>query len=127
MLSLYLFNESNASFDSKKSLKFSIPAFLYFINNNLAIYIQLYMDPTSYQILVNLKIVSTALLYYLIMGKGISKLKWFSLMLLFLAGTFYVYGNLMNEAESKSNTQIFVTNKGFGNVLDLPFLTRKKT
>jgi solute carrier family 35 (probable UDP-sugar transporter), member A4 len=58
----------NFSFSFKTSLYFSLPSILYFINNNLAVYMQLYMDPMSYQILSNLKIVSTAVLYFLIIG-----------------------------------------------------------
>ncbi|CAF0876634.1 unnamed protein product [Brachionus calyciflorus] len=82
------------SLSTKKSVYFSIPAFLYFINNNLAVYIQLFMDSTSYQMLSNLKIFTTAILYYLIIGKRISKIKWFSLTLLFASGVFYSIANL---------------------------------
>jgi len=100
-----------------KSLYFAFPAVLYCINNNLgnkifqfyknkfcflksfvistvAIYIQLYMDSTSYQMLSNLKIFSTAILYYFIMGKSLNKKKWFALSLLFVAGIFYSIANL---------------------------------
>ena len=77
-----------------KSLHFSIPAFLYFINNNLAVYIQLYMDSTSYQMLSNFKILTTAVLYYLIIGKKMNRAKWISLVILFLSGVFYSLGNL---------------------------------
>ena len=81
-------------FSFSKSLYFAIPAILYFINNNLAVYIQLYMDSTSYQMLSNFKIFTTAILYYLIMKQSLSNIKWFSLTLLFFAGVFYVFGNL---------------------------------
>ena len=79
----------------RKSLHFSIPAFLYFINNNLAVYIQLYMDATSYQMLSNLKIFTTACLYYFFIGgQNLSKSKLIALVLLFIAGLIYSFANL---------------------------------
>lgn len=85
---------STSYFSLKKSIKFAIPAFLYFVNNNLAVYIQLYMDSTSYQLLSNLKILTTAIMYYFIIGRQISKTRWLSLVLLFFSGIFYSFGNL---------------------------------
>ena len=85
---------SSHNISSYDSLKYAIPAFLYFINNNLAVYIQLFMDSTSYQMMSNLKIFSTAVLYYLIMGKSLTKIKWMSLCLLFFAGIFYSLANI---------------------------------
>jgi hypothetical protein len=35
----------------RQSLAYSIPGILYFLNNNLAVHMQLHMDPASYQIL----------------------------------------------------------------------------
>ncbi|XP_010218557.1 PREDICTED: probable UDP-sugar transporter protein SLC35A4 isoform X3 [Tinamus guttatus] len=42
---------------------FALSALLYAANNNLVVHMQLFMDPSTYQVLSNLKIVSTALLY----------------------------------------------------------------
>jgi solute carrier family 35 (probable UDP-sugar transporter), member A4 len=61
-------DDINVEFSFKNSLYFSIPAALYFINNNLSVLLQLFMDPTTYQMLCNLKIFTTAILYYFIMG-----------------------------------------------------------
>lgn len=88
------FKSLNSIFSIKKSVQFTIPAFLYFINNNLAVYIQLYMDSTSYQLLSNLKILTTAVLYYFIIGRKMTKIRWFSLILLFFSGLFYSVGNV---------------------------------
>lgn len=92
------FKQTSKNFSFINSLNFAVPAILYFINNNLAVYIQLYMDSTSYQMLSNLKIFSTAVLYYLIMKKKINRVKWFSLCLLFFGGIFYTFGNLKSLA-----------------------------
>lgn len=79
----------------KSSLDFSVPAFLYFVNNNLAVYIQLYMDSTSYQMLSNLKIFTTACLYYFFLGrKAMTPTKVLSLFILFVAGLIYSVANL---------------------------------
>ncbi|RNA43132.1 putative UDP-sugar transporter SLC35A4 [Brachionus plicatilis] len=62
--------------------------------NFKTVYIQLYMDSTSYQLLSNLKILTTAILYYFIIGKKMTKIRWFSLILLFFSGLFYSVGNV---------------------------------
>ncbi|KAK2153327.1 hypothetical protein LSH36_300g01030 [Paralvinella palmiformis] len=51
------------------AMYYSVPGILYFINNNLSIHLQEEMDPATYQILSNLKILSTALLYRVIIKR----------------------------------------------------------
>jgi len=118
----YAFSEDTKPqpFSLSKSLLFSLPALLYFINNNLAVYIQLYMDSTSYQMLTNFKIFTTAIFYHLIMRRRLSKLKWFALSLLFCAGCLYVRGhakfeselNILNDDEASLNSRVFITKTG---------------
>ncbi|KER28567.1 hypothetical protein T265_13549, partial [Opisthorchis viverrini] len=75
-------------------LPFMIPAVLYAVNNNLGIFIQLEMDPATYQVLGNFKILSTAILFRLIIRRPISPIQWFALFLLLSAGfTHSVYLN----------------------------------
>ena len=76
------------------SLPYSIPGLLYFVNNNLAVHMQLQMDPASYQILSNFKIVTTALLYRLIIKQKLSRQQWCAIGLLFFGGLFYSLGEL---------------------------------
>ena len=78
----------------RQSLPYSIPGILYFINNNLAVHMQLQMDPASYQILANFKIFTTAILYRLIMKQKLSRKKWFALSLLFFGGVAYSLGKI---------------------------------
>ena len=92
-------DKQTSKFKFRNSLYFSVPGILYFINNNLAVYIQLYMDSTTYQMLSNFKIFTTAILYYFIMRKSLSRLKWLSLVLLFGAGIFCVFGNLRSVSD----------------------------
>ncbi|CAF0945666.1 unnamed protein product [Didymodactylos carnosus] len=82
----------------RHSLPYSIPAILYFINNNLAVHMQLQMDPTSYQILSNFKILTTAILYRIIMKQYLNKIKWLSLVLLFAGGLSYSLGASRSSA-----------------------------
>lgn len=77
----------------RQSLPYSIPGILYFITNNLAVHIQLQMDPASYQILANFKILTTAILYRLIMKHKLTRQQWFALSLLFFGGLAYSLGN----------------------------------
>lgn len=76
----------------RQSLPYSIPGMLYFINNNLAVHMQVQMDPASYQILSNFKILTTAILYRLIIKKKLTRSQWFALLLLFVGGLAYSIG-----------------------------------
>ncbi|CAF3831149.1 unnamed protein product [Adineta steineri] len=82
----------------KQSLPYSIPGVLYFINNNLAVHMQLYMDPASYQILGNFKILTTAILYRLIIKQNLKRKQWFALFLLFSGGVAYSLGTIRNSS-----------------------------
>lgn len=76
----------------ENSLPYAIPGLLYFINNNLAVHMQLYMDPASYQILSNFKIATTAVLYRIIIKQKLSRQQWIAIALLFFGGFFYSIG-----------------------------------
>lgn len=78
----------------KQSIPYSIPAILYFLNNNLAVHLQLYMDPASYQILSNFKIFTTSILYHLIIKQKLNKQQCFALILLFLSSLIYNFSLL---------------------------------
>lgn len=97
---------------------YAIPAVLYALNNNLVVLMQAYMDPSSYQVLSNLKIASTALLYSFCLGKKLRLAQWFSLLLLMLAGAFHSYGNLdLEEIKAEGESGLRVTAWGLFLVL----------
>lgn len=78
-----------------------VPAVLYALNNNLVVLMQAYMDPSSYQVLSNLKIASTALLYSLCLGKRLRPAQWLGLGLLMGAGMCHTYSSLdLGDPES---------------------------
>uniref|UniRef100_A0A3Q0S888 Solute carrier family 35 member A4 n=1 Tax=Amphilophus citrinellus TaxID=61819 RepID=A0A3Q0S888_AMPCI len=73
---------------------YAVPAILYALNNNLVVLMQAYMDPSSFQVLSNLKIASTALLYSFCLGKRLQPAQWLGLGLLMLAGVCHSYSSL---------------------------------
>ncbi|NXA21844.1 S35A4 protein, partial [Ibidorhyncha struthersii] len=87
---------------------FALSALLYAANNNLVVHMQLFMDPSTYQVLSNLKIVSTALLYSLFLRQRLNARKWLSLFLLVAAGVSYSCGGLQDPG-SPSMMQLHIT------------------
>jgi len=84
---------------------YAVPALIYAINNNLAYYIQLHMDPASFQILSNMKIASTAVLYRVVMKKKIGAIQSFALLLLILAGVSNSIGGSISKRSDTDNEE----------------------
>ncbi|KAH9505125.1 hypothetical protein Btru_059617 [Bulinus truncatus] len=72
-------------------LPFTLPALCYTINNNLAVFMQTQMDPATYVVLGNLKIVTTAILYKIIIRKKFNKVQWMAVSLLTCGGIINSY------------------------------------
>ncbi|NXS50863.1 S35A4 protein, partial [Balaeniceps rex] len=87
---------------------FALSALLYAANNNLVVHMQLFMDPSTYQVLSNLKIVSTALLYSLFLHQRLGMRRWLALFLLVAAGVSYSCGGLQDPG-SHSKMQLHIT------------------
>ncbi|XP_040200744.1 probable UDP-sugar transporter protein SLC35A4 [Rana temporaria] len=94
------------------ALPYAFPAILYGANNNLVIHMQHFMDPSSFQVLSNLKIVSTALLYSIFLGQRLSIRKWFAMFLLTAAGVFYSYGGFQDVEKTSAATQLYISLPG---------------
>jgi UDP-sugar transporter A1/2/3 len=60
----------------------TVPAVLYFIQNNLQYHAVSLLDAATFQVTYQMKILTTALFSVLLLNKTLSKLKWFSLLLL---------------------------------------------
>lgn len=84
----------------RQAAPFALSALLYGANNNLVIYIQRYMDPSTYQVLSNLKIGSTALFYCLCLRHRLSARQGFALLLLMAAGACYAAGGLQDPGNT---------------------------
>ncbi|KAK8967946.1 CMP-sialic acid transporter 4 [Platanthera guangdongensis] len=73
-------NKLSSSFD--EVILYPIPAMLYLIKNLLQYYIFAYVDAPAYQILKNLNIISTGVLYRLFLKKNLSAIQWAAFILL---------------------------------------------
>ena len=63
-------------------LKLGVPSALYVVQNNLLYYALSHLDTPTYMVGYQLKILTTALFATLMLGKKLSRLQWFSLVLL---------------------------------------------
>ncbi|ETN59958.1 CMP-sialic acid transporter [Anopheles darlingi] len=63
-------------------LLYFVPAFLYCLYNNLAFINLSTFDPTTYYLLLQLRVVITGILFQMIFKKSLSRRQWFSLLLL---------------------------------------------
>lgn len=70
-------------FNIRESMRVLIPASLYALQNNLAFYALNNLDPASYQVAYQLKILTTAIFSVLIVEKRIRQKQWIALSLLF--------------------------------------------
>lgn len=106
---------------------YAVPAILYALNNNLVVLMQAYMDPSSYQVLSNLKIASTALLYSLCLGKRLQPAQWLALGLLMCAGVCHTYSSLdlgdPEKAETEEGPRLHITAWGLILVLVYCFVS----
>ncbi|ESO10641.1 hypothetical protein HELRODRAFT_142702, partial [Helobdella robusta] len=92
---------------------FAVPALLYCSNNNLAVHLQNYMDPATYQVLSNLKIVTTAVLYRIIIKRTMSNVQWLAIILLFIAGS----DHTPDSTSSSSSSVLHITTTGVFGIL----------
>ncbi|KAK3257960.1 hypothetical protein CYMTET_32970, partial [Cymbomonas tetramitiformis] len=72
--------------DPWRFAKAAIPAFLYFVSNNVNFFIIKELDAVAFQILNNIKILTTAVLFTFMMNATVSPLQWRMLFLL-MAGS----------------------------------------
>ncbi|XP_055539388.1 UDP-galactose transporter senju [Wyeomyia smithii] len=70
--------------ESEVLLLYFVPAFLYCLYNNLAFVNLSTFDPTTYYLLLQLRVVVTGVLFQIIFKKYLSRKQWFSLVLLTL-------------------------------------------
>lgn len=88
-----------AALSWRHAAPFALSALLYAANNNLVVHMQLFMDPSTFQVLSNLKIVSTALLYSLLLRRRLGWRRWLALLLLLAAGVAYSCGGLRGHGD----------------------------
>ncbi|KAK2079741.1 hypothetical protein QBZ16_002136 [Prototheca wickerhamii] len=66
---------------------FLVPSLIYMLHNNVQFYFLKYVDPATYQILGNLKIITTGVLFRVFLRRQLSLLQWIALFLLAVGAT----------------------------------------
>lgn len=66
---------------------FPIPSIIYLVHNNVQFATLTYVDPSTYQIMGNLKIVTTAILFRMFLRRKLSNLQWMAIVLLAVGTT----------------------------------------
>lgn len=88
MLMNQLLTESvKIKFSLKETILLAIPGLIYTVNNTLAFVLLNYVDPATFQLLSNMKVITTTLLAYFFMKKNFSGIQWLSLLILFVGST----------------------------------------
>ncbi|XP_069754124.1 probable UDP-sugar transporter protein SLC35A4 [Narcine bancroftii] len=94
------------------ALPYALPAALYALNNNLAVHMQSLMDPTTFQVLGNLKVVATAVFRGLLLRQPLPPRRWMALLLLMAAGACHAGAVRHAQEEPLALARPFITPLG---------------
>ena len=97
--------ETSIKMSLKDAVAYSIPAALYLAKNLLQYKVLLYVDAPSYQILKNLNVLTTTLLYAILLRKNVNSLQWCAMVLLSA-------GCAVSQLETRSNAVLDLSYRG---------------
>jgi len=114
----------NSAFaDRGEALKTAIPAICYLIQNNLQYVAVGYLDASTYAVLYQLKILTTALLSVVIMRKDLACIQWISLALLTVGVSAVVLSQMSEDDDKKEGKKIDSLLPGLAAVLTACFMS----
>ena len=91
----------------RSNLLLLIPSALYTLQNNLQYYAATHLDPATFQVLYQMKLITTAMLSVAMLGRELSRTQWISVIVL-TGGIAIVQTDKMGGAEVASQTSGFV-------------------
>jgi len=87
---------------------YAVPGFIYAVNNNM-IYLILELMPTPhFMLLEKVKIITTAILFYVFLGRQLSRVQWLSIVLLFLGTSLQHVGSVTDIATMQWRGIVYV-------------------
>ncbi|XVF33211.1 hypothetical protein REPUB_Repub17cG0148800 [Reevesia pubescens] len=102
--------------DWKTVRLFPIPSIIYLIHNNVQFATLMYVDTSTYQILGNLKIVTTGILFRLFLKKKLSNLQWIAIVLLAVGTTM---SQVKGCGEASCDSLFSAPIQGFGAIFNM--------
>ncbi|CAE7238164.1 Slc35a3, partial [Symbiodinium microadriaticum] len=93
---------AGALLDPRELIRSSVPAFLYLVQNNLQYVSLAYLEPATYTVTYQLKILSTAVCFVLLLGQRLTLQRWLALGLLVVGVVLVQLATLEDELPDAS-------------------------